>query len=285
MQGAEPGGRDAPCAARPGVLGSRPVDELYSSGVQLVRPRSGPAATAALRWRLDSAPTSTARARCARCTPPQRCPHSPNPSSGPVDPAARPRSRSCGRGRGRRRSHLLCNAGPIRFEPPDLSVLTSTLDNRGAEWDPRSMIDPRSTTDPSTEFDLPKVTEHAAVTESSRDVAGSTVTKSFAGAGLREGSAPAGIRAEFAYPTDLFDRSLASPRLSRVGAAHFAPVESAARIRERRANEWITLRVFASGEAASPAPPRRARSRLHARARRGEEAPPSRARTTEPPPV
>ncbi|WP_433524686.1 non-ribosomal peptide synthase/polyketide synthase [Nocardia pseudovaccinii] len=64
------------------------------------------------------------------------------------------------------------NAADIAFELPDLSVCTSTLDTG------------------VTKFDLQL-----------------TVTEGFAGAGLREGSAPAGICAEFTYATDLFDES------------------------------------------------------------------------------
>ncbi|WP_330250531.1 non-ribosomal peptide synthase/polyketide synthase [Nocardia sp. NBC_00565] len=69
------------------------------------------------------------------------------------------------------------NAADIRFELPDLSVDTSTLDTG------------------VTKFDLQL-----------------TVTESFAGAGLREGPAPAklassGVGAEFTYATDLFDES------------------------------------------------------------------------------
>ncbi|WP_433731100.1 non-ribosomal peptide synthase/polyketide synthase [Nocardia sp. CA-129566] len=69
------------------------------------------------------------------------------------------------------------NAADIRFELPDLSVDTSTL-NTGV-----------------TKFDLQL-----------------TVTESFAGAGLGEGPvsaelAPSGVGAEFAYATDLFDES------------------------------------------------------------------------------
>ncbi|MFE9326301.1 non-ribosomal peptide synthase/polyketide synthase [Nocardia sp. NPDC052278] len=64
------------------------------------------------------------------------------------------------------------NAADIAFELPDLSVCTSTLDTG------------------VTKFDLQL-----------------TVTEGFAGAGLREGSAPAGVCAEFNYATDLFDES------------------------------------------------------------------------------
>ncbi|WP_433628263.1 non-ribosomal peptide synthase/polyketide synthase [Nocardia sp. CA-120079] len=64
------------------------------------------------------------------------------------------------------------NAADIAFELPDLSVCTSTLDTG------------------VTKFDLQL-----------------TVTEGFAGAGLREGSAPAGVCAEFTYATDLFDES------------------------------------------------------------------------------
>ncbi|WP_433682548.1 non-ribosomal peptide synthase/polyketide synthase [Nocardia sp. CA-119907] len=69
------------------------------------------------------------------------------------------------------------NAADIRFELPDLSVDTSTLDTG------------------VTKFDLQL-----------------TVTESFAGAGLGEGPvsaelAPSGVGAEFAYATDLFDES------------------------------------------------------------------------------
>ncbi|MFD6158646.1 non-ribosomal peptide synthase/polyketide synthase [Nocardia sp. NPDC060256] len=82
------------------------------------------------------------------------------------------------------------NAEPIAFELPDMSVLTSTLDIG------------------VTKFDLQlTVTESATVTERSGVAASSAVTEGFAGAGLREGSAPAGIRAEFTYATDLFDES------------------------------------------------------------------------------
>ncbi|WP_329413625.1 non-ribosomal peptide synthase/polyketide synthase [Nocardia vinacea] len=64
------------------------------------------------------------------------------------------------------------NAADIAFELPDLSVCTSTLDTG------------------VTKFDLQL-----------------TVTEGFAGAGLGEGPAPAGVRAEFTYTTDLFDES------------------------------------------------------------------------------
>ncbi|WP_433659589.1 amino acid adenylation domain-containing protein [Nocardia sp. CA-128927] len=67
------------------------------------------------------------------------------------------------------------NAEAIAFELPDLSVLTSTLDTG------------------VTKFDLLlAVTESSTVTGSSEVAASSAVTESFAGAGLREGSAPAG---------------------------------------------------------------------------------------------
>ncbi|MFI6367290.1 amino acid adenylation domain-containing protein [Nocardia sp. NPDC050630] len=64
------------------------------------------------------------------------------------------------------------NAADIAFELPDLSARTSRLDTG------------------VTKFDLQL-----------------TVTEGFAGAGLGEGPAPAGIRAEFTYATDLFDES------------------------------------------------------------------------------
>ncbi|MEV4126453.1 non-ribosomal peptide synthase/polyketide synthase [Nocardia sp. NPDC049707] len=64
------------------------------------------------------------------------------------------------------------NASDIAFELPDLSVCTSTLETG------------------VTKFDLQL-----------------TVTEGFAGAGLGEGPAPAGIRAEFTYATDLFDEA------------------------------------------------------------------------------
>ncbi|MFI7668809.1 non-ribosomal peptide synthase/polyketide synthase [Nocardia sp. NPDC049526] len=64
------------------------------------------------------------------------------------------------------------NAADIAFELPDLSVCTSTLDTG------------------VTKFDLQL-----------------TVTEGFAGAGLGEGPAPAGVRAEFTYATDLFDEA------------------------------------------------------------------------------
>ncbi|WP_433198875.1 non-ribosomal peptide synthase/polyketide synthase [Nocardia sp. CA-107356] len=64
------------------------------------------------------------------------------------------------------------NAADIAFELPDLSVCTSTLDTG------------------VTKFDLQL-----------------TVTEGFAGGGLGEGPAPAGVRAEFTYATDLFDES------------------------------------------------------------------------------
>jgi hypothetical protein len=62
------------------------------------------------------------------------------------------------------------NAEPIAFELPELSVATSTLDTG------------------VTKLDLQL-----------------TVTENSAGAGLGEGSAPAGVPAEFGYATDLFD--------------------------------------------------------------------------------
>ncbi|MFX0576171.1 non-ribosomal peptide synthase/polyketide synthase [Nocardia nepalensis] len=64
------------------------------------------------------------------------------------------------------------NAADIAFELPDLSVCTSTLETG------------------VTKFDLQL-----------------TVTDGFAGAGLGEGPAPAGVRAEFTYATDLFDET------------------------------------------------------------------------------
>ncbi|WP_433711876.1 non-ribosomal peptide synthase/polyketide synthase [Nocardia sp. CA-084685] len=64
------------------------------------------------------------------------------------------------------------NAADTAFELPDLSACTSRLDTG------------------VTKFDLQL-----------------TVTEGFAGAGLGEGPAPAGIRAEFTYATDLFDES------------------------------------------------------------------------------
>ncbi|MEU1547072.1 non-ribosomal peptide synthase/polyketide synthase [Nocardia sp. NPDC005745] len=64
------------------------------------------------------------------------------------------------------------NAEPIAFELPELSVATSTLDTG------------------VTKLDLQL-----------------TVTENSAGAGLGEGSAPAGVPAEFGYATDLFDEA------------------------------------------------------------------------------
>ncbi|MEV4234561.1 non-ribosomal peptide synthase/polyketide synthase [Nocardia sp. NPDC050408] len=64
------------------------------------------------------------------------------------------------------------NAADIAFELPDLSACTSRLDTG------------------VTKFDLQL-----------------TVTEGFAGAGLGEGPASAGVRAEFTYATDLFDKS------------------------------------------------------------------------------
>ncbi|MFQ6329772.1 non-ribosomal peptide synthase/polyketide synthase [Nocardia sp. CWNU-33] len=64
------------------------------------------------------------------------------------------------------------NAQEITLELPDMSVATSTLDTG------------------VTKFDLQL-----------------TVTEGFVGAGLEEGSAPTGVRAEFTYATDLFDEA------------------------------------------------------------------------------
>ncbi|WP_062983906.1 non-ribosomal peptide synthetase [Nocardia anaemiae] len=64
------------------------------------------------------------------------------------------------------------NAADIAFELPDLSACTSRVETG------------------VTKFDLQL-----------------TVTEGFAGAGLGEGPAPAGVRAEFTYTTDLFDEA------------------------------------------------------------------------------
>ncbi|WP_245746056.1 non-ribosomal peptide synthetase [Nocardia altamirensis] len=76
------------------------------------------------------------------------------------------------------------NAEPIEFELPGLSAGTSTLDTG------------------VTKFDL-----QLTVTDSPTVSAGSAVTHDFAGAGLGEGPASAGINAEFTYATDLFDEA------------------------------------------------------------------------------
>ncbi|WP_405160537.1 hypothetical protein OG203_29605 [Nocardia sp. NBC_01499] len=136
----------------------------------------------------------------------------------------------------------------IVVERPGLSVLTSTLGISGAT------------------FEL-----QLAVIESSATTS-SAGTQSFAGAGLREGPAPAGIHPEFPDAPALFERSdadrlglasTAAPRghagIARISteecavAAHFVVSTVAVLIAERGADRCITLRNAFAPRAAVPA--------------------------------
>ncbi|MGV9617134.1 amino acid adenylation domain-containing protein, partial [Nocardia xishanensis] len=126
--------------------------------------------TLVLRTRVDAAATGAELLAAVRATDLAAFGHAQVPFEQVVEALNPPRSQA--------RHPLfqvllsLDNSADIEFELPGMSVRTGTLDTG------------------VTKFDLQF-----------------TVTAGFAGAGLGEGSAPAGVPAEFTYSTDLFDEA------------------------------------------------------------------------------